>query len=222
MQRADRKSPSSVGLRFAAAMVAGAMLAMSARSQPAGLPGSWATKAPLRLARNEVAAVALNEKIYVLGGSYPRQKYDVADNSEYDPGRPLACTRSDAARAQPCRRRRPQRQNLRHRWLRGSNHKGVNDSVFEYDPASDTWRALPPLSSPRGSVAVTAVAGKLHALGGRKNENDVVTAHEVYDPATGKWSEVAPLPRGRDHMAAVTVDGKIRSRRRALWRQRAT
>jgi N-acetylneuraminic acid mutarotase len=91
----------------------------------------------------------------------------------------------------------------------GSNHKQVNDGAFEYDPAADTWRALPPLATPRGSVAVAAVAGKLHALGGRRNENDVVTAHQVYDPATGKWSEAAPLPKGRDHMAAVTVEGKI-------------
>jgi N-acetylneuraminic acid mutarotase len=91
----------------------------------------------------------------------------------------------------------------------GSNHSGVNASAYEYDPGSDTWRALPPLSGPRGSVAVMSVAGKVHALGGRKNENDVVTAHDVYDPASGKWSEAAPLPQGRDHMAAVTVDGKI-------------
>ncbi len=141
MQRVDRNSPSSVGLRFAAAMVAGAMLAMSARSQPAGLPGSWATKAPLPLARNEVAAVALNEKIFVLGGSDPRQKYDVADNGEYDPA-------LDRWRA-----RAPMPHGLNHVGAAalngkiyviggfvGSNHSGVNDGAFEYDPASDTWR----------------------------------------------------------------------------------
>jgi hypothetical protein len=49
----------------------------------------------------------------------------------------------------------------------------------------------------------------LHALGGRKNETDVVAAHQVYDPVTGRWSEAAPLPKGRDHMAAVTVNDKI-------------
>jgi hypothetical protein len=36
-------------------------------------PGSWTAKAPLPVARNEVAAVALNDRIYVLGGAYPRQ-----------------------------------------------------------------------------------------------------------------------------------------------------
>src|SRR5258708_35881655 len=59
--------------------------AVAVHGQPAPLPGSWSHKAPLPVARNEVAAVALNDKIYVLGGSYPGAKYDVADNGEDDP-----------------------------------------------------------------------------------------------------------------------------------------
>jgi N-acetylneuraminic acid mutarotase len=88
-------------------------------------------------------------------------------------------------------------------------HKGVADHVFEYDPATDAWRTLAPLSSPRGSVSAVALDGKIHALGGRKNETDVVAIHEVYDPAINTWSIAAPLPKARDHMVAVTVDGKI-------------
>lgn len=198
------------GSRLAVFLTAVSALVATAHPQPSGLPGSWTAKTPLPVARNEVAAVALGGKIFVLGGSYPRQKYDVADNGEYDPA-------LDRWRA-----RAPMPHGLNHAGAAalngkiyvvggfvGSNHSGVNDSVFEYDPASDTWRELPPLSSPRGSVAVAAVAGKVHALGGRKNETDVVTTHEVYDPSTGKWQMAAPLPKGRDHMAAVEVDGKI-------------
>jgi len=196
------------------------VLVASAHAQHAGAPGSWSAKAPLPAARNEVAAVALDGKIFVLGGSYPRQKYDVADNGEYDPAQ-------DRWRA-----RAPMPHGLNHVGAAalngkiyvvggfvGSNHAGVNDGAFEYDPVSDTWRELPRLSSPRGSVAVAAVAGKVHALGGRKNETEVVATHEVYDPLSGKWQAAAPLPRGRDHMAAV-VGGKDSRRRRALRRQR--
>jgi len=210
MQRFDTPSLLRRGLGFAAIAIAGLTVVATVRSQPSGASGSWTAKAPLPVARNEVAAVALNDRIYVLGGAYPRQKYDVADNGEYDPA------------ADRWRARAPLPHGLNHvgaaalngkiyvvGGFTGSNHKSVNDGAFEYDPATDTWRALPPLPSPRGSVAVAALAGKLHALGGRKNENDVVTAHEIYDPATGKWSAAAPLPRGRDHMAAVVLEGKI-------------
>jgi N-acetylneuraminic acid mutarotase len=197
-------------MRIAAIAIAGLTVAATVASQPYATRGSWTTKAPLPVARNEVAAVTLNDKIYVLGGSYPRQKYDVADNSEYDPS------------ANRWRTRAPMPHGLNHvgaaaldgkiyviGGFTGSNHQGIDDGAFVYDPSADIWRALPPLPSPRGSVAVAGLAGKLHALGGRRNENDVVTAHQVYDPATGKWSEAPPLPKGRDHMAAVVVDGKI-------------
>jgi N-acetylneuraminic acid mutarotase len=210
MQRFNPSSCSRLGVRLAAIAIAGLAVAATARSQSSGAPGSWTAKAPLPVPRNEVAAVTLNDKIYVLGGSYPRQKYDVADNGEYDP----AVDRWHA--------RAPMPHGLNHvgaaglngkiyviGGFTGSNHSGVNDGAFEYDPASDTWRALPPLASPRGSIAVAALAGKIHALGGRRNETNVVTAHEIYDPVTDKWTEAAPLPKGRDHMAAVVVEGKI-------------
>jgi N-acetylneuraminic acid mutarotase len=193
-----------------AAAISTLAIAAAAHSQPAAAPGSWSTRAPLPVARNEVAAVAFDGKLYVFGGSYPGQKYDVADNGEYDPA-------TDRWRA-----RAPMPRGLNHvgaaalngkiyavGGFQGSNHKAVNDGAFEYDPATDTWRSLPPLPSPRGSVAVAAAGGRLHALGGRRNDTDVVTIHEVYDPASNKWSMAAPLRRGRDHMAAVTVDGKI-------------
>ncbi|HEY4407814.1 MAG TPA: kelch repeat-containing protein [Xanthobacteraceae bacterium] len=198
------------GMRFTVTAIMGLVFAATAQSQTPVAPGSWTVKAPLPVARNEVVAVALNDKIYVMGGSYPRQKYDVADNGEYDP----AVDRWRARAPMPHGLNHPGAAALNGRiyvigGFTGSNHDGVNNGAFEYDPAADAWRALPPLEGPRGSIAVAAVAGKIHALGGRRNETDVVAAHEIYDPATGKWSEAAALPRGRDHMAAVVVEGKI-------------
>src|ERR1019366_9043618 len=80
MQRFEASSPWRLGSGLMAIAIVGLTVAATARSQPSGAPGSWTAKVPLPVARNEVAAVALNDKIYVLGGSYPRQKYDVADN----------------------------------------------------------------------------------------------------------------------------------------------
>ena len=74
MQRFEPSSLWRLGSGLTAIAIMGLMVAATARSQPSGAPGSWTAKAPLPVARNEVAAVALNDKIYVLGGSYPRQK----------------------------------------------------------------------------------------------------------------------------------------------------
>ncbi len=86
---------------------------------------------------------------------------------------------------------------------------GAVDSVFEYDPARNAWRRLARLGSPRGSVAVVALDGKIHAIGGRGLDKVTVSTHEVYDPETGKWNSAAPLPVARDHLAAVVLGGKI-------------
>src|SRR5262249_56668892 len=73
----------------------------------------------------------------------------------------------------------------------GSQHKDAVAGAFEYDPAVDTWRTLAPLSSPRGSVALAAVGGKVHALGGRGADLKTLTTHQGLDPATGPCS-IAP------------------------------
>jgi N-acetylneuraminic acid mutarotase len=88
-------------------------------------------------------------------------------------------------------------------------HVGAQDAAFAYDPASDAWRSLPPLSSPRASVATAAVGGKLHIIGGRGLDKVTVATHEVYDPATKAWTKAAPLPTARDHAGIAVVDGMI-------------
>ena len=46
-------------------------------------------------------------------------------------------------------------------------HAIAQTAAYEYDPAADRWRTLAPLKTPRGSIAVAAVNGKIHAIGGR-------------------------------------------------------
>src|SRR5262249_3341820 len=68
---------------------------------------------------------------------------------------------------------------------------------------------LAPLAKPRGSVAVAALDGKLHAIGGRGLDKVTVATHEIFDPAHGTWRPAAPLPVARDHLAVVAAGGKL-------------
>ena len=188
-----------------------AVLAVVSAKSEDSAPGVWVAKAPMPAIRNEVAAAAINGKIYVLGGNVGGGPADLARNEEYDPA-------TDRWRA-----RAPLPRGANHMnavalngkiyvagGFAGSAHHNPVDGAYEYDPGSDSWRTLAPLSSARGSVALAALDGKVHAIGGRGADFMTVTTHQVLDPATGKWSEAAPVPgRARDHTATIAVDGKI-------------
>jgi N-acetylneuraminic acid mutarotase len=96
------------------------------------------------------------------------------------------------------------------------------DNVWEYDPGADTWKALAPLPTKRGSPNAVVANGKIHVIGGAgfhpgSKETVVHPArahrslgtHEVYDPANNTWETKQPMPTARNHAAAGFVSGKI-------------
>jgi len=96
------------------------------------------------------------------------------------------------------------------------------DNAWEYDPANDSWKALAPLPTKRGSPTAAAVNGKIYVIGGAAtNEGSketsihparphrVVGTNEVYNPATNTWETRSPMPTPRNHVANGVVNGKI-------------
>jgi N-acetylneuraminic acid mutarotase len=184
-------------------------LTLGALPLAAAEPGSWSQKAPLPAPRNEADALAIDGKIYVIGGS-AEGDYQVAKNEVYDPV-------TDRWRALA-----PLPKGINHGGaavvdgkiyefggFTGAQHKGAVEFVFAYDPKTDRWQPLAALSSPRGSIAVAALDGKIHIVGGRGLDDKTVATHELFNPATGKWATLAPLPAARDHVALVAVGGKL-------------
>ncbi|MEA2903419.1 MAG: hypothetical protein QOI12_806 [Alphaproteobacteria bacterium] len=192
-------------LQFAATCVALAALTATAQAQ-----GSWTMKAPVPARLNEVSVAAVAGKLHVMGGSV--LGFTGPYHVQYDPASDTWRPRAPLPRA------------LDHigsvalngkiytvgGFVGGGTHRDGQNSVFEYDPASDTWRILAPMKAGRASVGVAVIDGKIHAIGGRSPDNNVTVAtHEVYDPATNAWKDLAPLPKARDHSAAVAAEGKI-------------
>jgi len=88
----------------------------------------------------------------------------------------------------------------------GTQEVSDND---EYDPATDTWRSVAAMPTPRASLIVVAVNGMIYAIGGGvPNVNDLAT-NERYDPATDIWVTKAPMPAARSQMAAAAVNSMI-------------
>src|SRR5260370_13768813 len=62
----------------------------------------------------------------------------------------------------------------------------------------------------RDHMAVVAVAGKIHVIGGRlAGPAERTGQHDVYDPATNSWTSAAPLPTPRSGVAAALYKGMI-------------
>ncbi|HEV8519436.1 MAG TPA: kelch repeat-containing protein, partial [Burkholderiales bacterium] len=96
------------------------------------------------------------------------------------------------------------------------------DNVWEYDPKNDTWKALAPLPTKRGSPNAAVVNGKIYVIGGaglQPGSKETVVhparahrslaANEVYDPATNTWQTRSAMPTARNHAAVGVVDNKI-------------
>src|SRR5437764_3216713 len=160
--------------------------------------GSWTMKAPLPARLNEVTAASVGGKLHVMGGSV--LQVTGPHHQQYDPA-------TDTWRG-----RAPVPRSLDHigsavlngkiyligGFVGGGVHRDGQNTAFEYDPASDTWRILAPMKAGRGSVGVVALDGKIHAIGGRSPDNAVTVAtHEVYAPATKSCKDPAPLPTAR-------------------------
>ncbi len=96
------------------------------------------------------------------------------------------------------------------------------NNAWEYDPANDTWKALAPMPTKRGSPVATAVGDKIYVIGGATNipgsdemplnfaapQMSVGTVEE-YDPANNTWRTRSPMPTPRNHTAIGAVNGKI-------------
>lgn len=96
------------------------------------------------------------------------------------------------------------------------------DNAWEYDPAADTWKALAPLPSKRGSASAAVINGKIHVIGGAgvhpeskevsihpARPHRAVSTNDVYDPATNTWESRSPMPTARNHAAIGAVSNKI-------------
>ena len=96
------------------------------------------------------------------------------------------------------------------------------DNAWEYDPAADTWKALAPVPTKRGSPVAAVAGDKIYVIGGAttppgSKETVVhptrphvsVATVEEYDPATNTWRQRTSMPTPRNHATAGVVNGKI-------------
>jgi N-acetylneuraminic acid mutarotase len=210
------------------AFIASVVFAMNAVAQmPPQSP--WKKAAPFPEPDEELFGVAVNGKMYVIGG-WGEGKARGA-NYEYDP----ATDKWTKKKSMP----RP----AHHAALATANGKiyvmggfvppqdtqipvggawQPIDDAWEYDPAADSWKTLAPLPSKRGAAVAVEAGGKIYVIGGATTVEgskdpfftffgpaQVLATNDVYDPATNTWESRRPMAVPRNHAFAGAVDGKI-------------
>nr|XP_015206625.1 PREDICTED: kelch-like protein 4 isoform X2 [Lepisosteus oculatus] len=86
-----------------------------------------------------------------------------------------------------------------------SNHcSRLSDCVERYDPKTDAWTTVAPLSVPRDAVGVCLLGDRLYAVGGYDGQTYLNTV-ESYDAQNNEWNEEVPLKIGRAGACIVVV-----------------
>ncbi len=166
---------------------------------------AWTEIAPLPEPRMAGAAVALKDKIYIVGGaggSSALLEYDPAANT----------WRRLAALSTP-------REHLAAAALDGEIYAlggrwgglGELDSVEIYDPAADAWRAGPPLLQPHAGFSAAVLRGRILAAGGEiiMTGSETLTAFEIFDPRTPGWARGPDLPYPIHGVAAAVAGDRF-------------
>ena len=86
---------------------------------------------------------------------------------------------------------------------------GRLSSVERFDPATNSWEALPPMSTARGGHGVAAVGGKIYAVGGLGHGGSCLSSVERFDPATNTRVALPSMRTARSCHGVAAVGGKI-------------
>jgi N-acetylneuraminic acid mutarotase len=86
------------------------------------------------------------------------------------------------------------------------------DVVEEYNPATDSWRAMNRMPSARSGQGWTTYQGKIYVVGGEHHDyhiEGVLRDVEVFDPAANDWYRLPALPTGRHGVNVAALNGKL-------------
>jgi N-acetylneuraminic acid mutarotase len=190
----------------------------------------WSELPSMPTPRGAQAAVAVDNKIYVVGGAKLPAGVDLPDG--LNPGGPveiLGTMEMFDAEKNSWTTLRPMTLPRNHHdvaYLDGKlyviggtvgscfpNGLAANVSLSEvYDIATDTWSTSAPMPTARSGVGAAVIDGKIYVIGGEGWVDEwggVFRTNEVYDPKTNRWVEEAPMPTARHGFAKGGIDGKL-------------
>ena len=166
---------------------------------------NWSTKDSLPVDAVFCRAVALDNKIYVVGlehysGPAFLQEYDPATDTW------IAKTPMNI---------------LRHSYAVGTSQGKIYviggetspGNIYlpdneEYNPTTDTWTTKTPMPTARARLAMGVWHDTLYCVGGNDSDS-TYSKNEVYDPVTDSWTTKADMLTSRKSLGAATIEDTI-------------
>src|SRR3954466_16006071 len=206
-------------LAFIAAVALIAAAAGTARlaAQAGGL--RWTKAAPFPEPEEELYALTANNKMYVIGGfGYMPFGNPPGLVYEYD----AAADKWTKKKSLPVRVHHQAQAVFNNKiYIFGGCKMGIFGTdavtnVWEYDPATDAYRAMAPIPGPRCSAVAATVNNKIYLIGGIEPfENGkgsrISGRNQVFDPVANTWAaaDLSPMPTTRNHAFVGVVNNKV-------------
>jgi N-acetylneuraminic acid mutarotase len=173
--------------------------------------GRWRFEPAAPKAPVEGSAVAVGQRIYMLGGNAPGNlhrvlAYDTRSQRWSEPTTlPTGLNHSPAT---------TYRGDV---YLAGGYIEGAEatSNFWQYDPGANRWTKLAPMHQPRGAAAAAVIGDKLYVADGAPqtygigNPSGPYDSLEIYDFRTKSWSSGPDAPFALHHSAAAALGGRL-------------
>ena len=172
---------------------------------PIGGDLTWKALASAPSARTEVAATALDGKIYVAGG-YRGDGATVATVEIFDigggqwargPDLPVPVNHAMAATVGGAV------------YVFGGYDRNNQAFAGAFRLADNGWRSISNLPEPRAAGTAAVVDGKVYVAGGIGAGGALAERMLVYDAGGDRWSTEAGPPTPREHLGGAGFDGRV-------------
>ena len=81
--------------------------------------------------------------------------------------------------------------------------------VWKYNPDTKLWQSAPPMSVPRAKVCAVADRQYLYAIGGKRDNGQLLDTVERFDPSTNTWEVLASTLAKRASASGVAMKEKL-------------
>ena len=218
---------------FIAACVIAIAVATTVRAQnPPARGMRWSKAAPFPEPEEELYGTVANGKFYVIGGFGFTPKGVQPPPPNVSKGSCFSCPPALVYEYDPGPDKWTKKKNIpvavHHQAQAAYNGKiyifggctraisgeGGSTNVWEFDPATDSYKAMAALPVKRCSAIAETVGNKIYLIGGLEPlENGqgtrVTGRNEMFDPVANTWTERSPMPTARNHAFSGVVNNKI-------------
>ena len=166
---------------------------------------AWKQVSSMPTGRRMHGAVALDGKIYALGGLDPDgvSTADVYDSQtdQWQTLAEMATGRTNVAAAAASGKIYA---------IGGTNSHGEAIATVEaFDPLLGAWAEVASMSVARKDHAAAVVDGRIYVMGGYGADCQYLDSVEMYDPQKDSWQQMAHMPHARNRHAAISMGSKI-------------